>query len=259
MFTTGIPALDYVLGGGFEAGIAEVYGDETDLQMHLALGVLERGVLGGVWYQAKPLQAAGARIPTNLQLGNALTLDDALQYTCDVLKQGGEGCVFVVDTMLESREELASPIGEADHFTKWQALCGLLQEVRAWSKERGALVLLLSEARDAFGGRNRVKSSTESLAREYTGARVRCTTKQETSEYGTTAWRRVQCRVVRSLCVPPGGTCDVMLFTAGINYRLEQLKWLVMTKVVTRAGNYFRFADGRSLGPGWTKAAAQLP
>lgn len=256
---TGIPALDAALGGGIPVGLCEIFGDEHDAHVALALLALRRS--DGAKFFAPSMLPSDFEKKVAGQCGvvHAGTYEAAVAAVSRAIELLPCCTVAVLSSQIEAEQERAADLGEADMYARYCTVRQLLYDLRNLAIRNDALVILLSESRDAMRGGGRIRSSLETIAAQVCDTRIRCMTKQVSVMYGQTAFKGVECKVIRSLASPPGGTCTAhFLPDVGFSVGLEHLKWMTAQRTACRKGAYWELQTGERLGPGWLTAARQL-
>lgn len=266
MLSTGLATADVALRGGIPTGLTEVFGPDSCGKTTFAaalLAVARRSRRPRLLISACPLDTnwfvrcgAGARLPVLEGIDDWETVLSALSTYAPQYP----GSLVVLDgaTLLETVQESLDELGKTNLLERHVELRRVLDALRELALETGSYFVLINEIRAVQGTRRGTRSAHEPFAAAYT-CRIELEVDSSASQYDELHHKDITLRVVKNVCVPPGGNTQMRLFIdGGFRWGHEMLVTLLASKQLRQAGAYFTDQSGRSYGPGWERAAEQL-
>ena len=266
MKQSGLPALNLLLGG-LPDGLVEVSGAESCGKTTLGGNLLRQATqddrprvfvpIGP--YDPERLRQLGAG-PDTLILRPAdwYSLARALQIFC----AGVDDALIIIDgpSGLETADEEQNPlVCEPDWAQQRADITYALHMIAEAARAHACTVVLLDEIRSDIGWKGRHKTAMVRYMDDELAAHISLKVLRTKEQYGKLGYKRVQFKVVRALDTPPGGAVDCTLFPdTGFDPWYDLLTCLIRTGEAVPAGTYWRLRAGGQVGPGFSRAIAQL-
>lgn len=263
MIQTGLGGLDYLLGGGLPAGVVEVWGEESVGKTALAAHVLRMAHAEG----RAGLLLTPAIPDTRRLLGitgetTVVALVATWQQVNTIVTTacGLPGTVVVVDNSAQLETDAVRALGLTDDGA---ALANKLEkqveisDMRRHLVDTGGTAVLISDARAELGTR-RLRSSLNVSWGNIIDCKIRLQQVEAESRYGELHHKRIRVILERHKRLPPGSSCDLLLYPEGFDRYVELLRFYESTYQATRRGNYWYLANNSRVGPGLDQARKQL-
>ena len=269
MFRTGVTRLDVALRGGVPPGVAIVCGEAGAGKTAIGASFMREACIAGK--TALYVSTSGAPEVAWLGAPEALSVvtgkgPEAVAAALAGIQSGVD--LVVIDTM-ESGYAGSAVLGLSDmsdelNHEAAKMYAGLtkvgLFSLAAAAERVGALAVLLVDTRVNFGRGQRIRANLPAGVTHPVDTFLHVYRVATTSASGTFDYAEIRIEIRRCRHVTPGARVSTRLWpVVGIDSAYEKLMYLTERGVLVRAGTYWKSVEpGISLGPGLTKAVAQM-
>lgn len=268
---TGSLALDVALGaGGVPRGrVVEIYGPESSGKTTLALHIMrEAQKLGGMVAIVDAEHAFdpeyGRRIGVNvdeLLISQPDTGEQALEIV-ETLVRSNALDVIVIDSVaaLVPRAEIEGEMGDAMVGVQARLMSQALRKLTGAISKSKTVVIFINQIRLKIGvmfGNPETTSGGQAL-KFYASVRMDIRRKEQLKVGDETIGIKVGVKIVKNKIAPPFRTAEFdLMYDSGISYEGDLLELGVKHNVLSKAGTWFQYKDGK-LGQGKESARQYL-
>lgn len=254
---TGALSLDLALGvGGVPKGrIIEIYGPESSGKTTLALHILTEAQKKGeavafidAEHAFDPVYAKNIGLDIeNLYISQPDFGEQALEILETLVRSSAFG-VIVVDSVaaLTPRAEIEGDMGDSHMGLQARLMSQALRKITAISSKAGTTIIFLNQLRMKIGvmfGNPETTTGGNAL-KFYSSVRMDIRQKDKIVKDGEVIGHSRRVKVVKNKVAPPfkEATFD-MIYPMGIDKESSILDAAVQTKVVEKAGAWFKYGD----------------
>lgn len=259
MYSTDIPGLDYILGGGFGKGRhIEIYGPnsagKTTIALHAIKAVQDKGntvcfVDVEHAFDASYAENLGLDLP-NLRLVKPKTAEIALDIS-QKLAESNLYDMIVIDSVsaLVPQAEAEADMGSASMGLQARLMAKGLRKVTGICEQNGTTVIWLNQIRMKIGilfGSPETRSGGESL--KYYASQIldvrRIETINEGNKDSESIANRIRITVKKNKLAPPNRKCELIInFGEGIDIFANVVEMAVQYGFVNKAGSWYSYGD----------------
>lgn len=256
---TGALSLDIALGvGGVPRGrIIEIYGPEasgkTTLALHIVAEAQKAGGTAAFIDAEQSLDPQWAKTLgvdiENLYISQPDFGEQALEILETLVRSGGID-VIVIDSVaaLTPRAEIEGDMGDAHMGLQARLMSQALRKITAITSKTGTTVIFLNQIRMKIGimfGNPETTTGGNAL-KFYSSVRMDIRTKQKIKQGDEVIGRETTVRVVKNKVAPPFKEAWFEIyFDKGIDRETSILAAAVQSKVIERAGNWYKLGEER--------------
>jgi RecA/RadA recombinase len=266
MNDTGLLPINAILRGGLPTGLVDIFGETGAGKTAFCAGLVKQASAEGrqaLWVATTPIEKNALLrmgVPQNVPVVKAVhwsALTEVLVAAFTATPQ----LLVIIDsaTGLETQVSTEDMVGNTDPVENLRELYKALALISEAAQPTGGTLVLISEVRAVMNSRNRVRSALPHACGGLLTARLQFRIVELKSAYGEVHYKKVSVKVLNNLLCPPGGEWVLHNFVrTGFDPWLERLKWGIAQGTIINKGAYWVLENGTLVGPGYSKAVAQL-
>lgn len=268
--TSGIPSLDYAMGGGWAKGrIHELYGPESSGKTTLALeAIAQEQSRGGITaivdaeHALDPIYAQQLGVNLDeLVLSQPDSAEDALNIVTDLVASGMINLV-VLDSVaaLTPEKELEGDVGDSMVGVNARLMGQALRKIKAAARRNNVIVIFINQIRMKIGVMFGSPETTPggNALKYFSSIRldVRRTGTNKSGDEAISNGTKVTCK--KNKTAPPFRSTQFDIeFGKGVNKKLDLLRIACSKGVVKKSGAWFSY-NGENFAQGELKATRYL-